>query len=413
MKNKNLSEFELGNTSNSYSSDASRLANRIILISLFFLAVSVYASSREIGWGVWQMLTGGADAYSDFFADRMEDTSDYFQEYQEYGVLAPGGVWIGFFFSLFTMPLALWMFQLLALGTTFLSISFLITNRPLYKPVIFVLFSFPFLFAYFRGNNDIWQFPMLALYLGLLQRKKFIAASICLGLISSVEPYNAVFAVLLFAFGIRFFTLYFCTLVLIVASLHFIGSRDLIRYFDLFQYTSAWYSETYIIGNNGLLANNSLWGFGKFFLFEVIDTRDQSTVASIYPFFAFLSLIGIIVAIAIAYFVKGNIKKTFESFALLGVSIVLFAPTSATYKLVILTLILTALIFKYWTRELNIVAILLTVTIIPKNWIWFRWPEWMLGCTLDTVLNPLILSSVYLLLVSRLIRGLRGKSSIQ
>ena len=413
MKNKNQPEFELGNTSNSCSSDANRLVNVIILISLFFFAVSAYASSRGIGWGVWQMLTGDTDAYSDFFGDRMEDTSDYFHMTPEYGVLAPGGIWIGYFFSFFTMPLAIWIFQLLALGTTFLSISFLITNRPLYKPVIFVLCSFPFLFAYFRGNNDIWQFPMLALYLGLLQREKFIAAAICVGFLSSVEPYNAVFAVLLFAFGIRFFTMYICTFILIIASLYFIGSRDLIRYFDLFQNTSAWYAENYIIGNDGLLANNSLWGFGKFFLFEVIDTRNQSTVANIYPFFAAFSLIGITVAIAISYLVRGNIKKTFESFALLGVSIVLFAPTSATYKLVILTLILTALIFKYWTRELNIVAILLTVTVIPKNWIWFRWPEWMLGCTLDTVLNPLILSSVYLLIISRLIRDLLGKSIIQ
>ena len=127
MKNKTQPEFELGNTSNSCSSDANRLVNVIILISLFFFAVSAYASSRGIGWGVWQMLTGDTDAYSDFFGDRMEDTSDYFHMTPEYGVLAPGGIWIGYFFSFFTMPLAIWIFQLLALGTTFLSISFLIT----------------------------------------------------------------------------------------------------------------------------------------------------------------------------------------------------------------------------------------------------------------------------------------------
>lgn len=413
MEHAKQPKFELGDTSDAGSSDANRLKNQIILISLFFLAVSVYASSRGIGWGVWQFLTGASDSYSDFFGDRMESTSDYYHMAPEYGVLAPGGVWIGYFFSFFTMPLALWLFQLLALGTTFLSISFLITNQPLYRPIIFVVCSFPFLFAYFRGNNDIWQFPMLALYLGLLQRKKFITAAVCLGFLSTVEPYNAVFSVLMFAFGIRFFILTVSTSIVVTTSLFFIGARDLIRYFDLFQTTSAWYSKVYIIGDNGLLANNSLWGFGKFFLFEVINSRNESIKASVYPFFAIMSLIGMTLAIAIVYFSRGKVEKTFESFALLGVSIVLFAPTSATYKLVILIVIMTALIFKYWTRELNIVAILLTVTVIPKSWIWFRWPEWMLGCTLDTVVNPLILSSVYILLVSRLIRDLRKKSVIK
>jgi hypothetical protein len=250
---------------------------------------------------------------------------------------------------------------------------------------------------------------MLAFFVALISKGRFTLAAVCIGLIASVEPYNAVFATLLLAFGCRYLFQAGATGFLVLISLQLIGSRDVLLYIKDFQYTSDWYTKDYILGNGGLLANNSLWGLGKFILFQIFNTRSQEIINNVYPLFAVLSLLGITLSILIVYLNRKK-NRLHESFSLLSVAIVLFAPTSATYKLVILMLVVVIMLVLNESRESSKWVILLTITVIPKNWIWFRWPDWQLGLTLDTVINPILLILVWYSLSRSLLSGVFKKS---
>ena len=394
---KSIEDQNYDSKSSNYSNNLS-FRSEVYIFGILFtsLALSIFFSSQKIGWPVWAFLTGNNDAFSDFAGDRFELPNTYFhmtgpdgKPSPVYGVLAPGGVLIGKLYSLFLIPQTLWVFQIVALTSCILTVI-TISGRRNYHFSILILFSaYPFWFAYFRGNNDIWLFPLLGLAYLQFSKKNYNLFTLFIVSAAAIEPYNILFLVALIPLKKYKYILYSSIYLFIyLLSMAFVGEKNLGRYISLFEYTGKWYNESYVINNSGLLANNSIWGLLKVvtFMFRPTNLTPESFIYHFYTIGTLLS-----VCVMTIYLARKKLQIEYF-FAITSLEILFFAPTSANYKLITFLLSFFIIIYKM-NIDLFANKIFLALSLallLPKEFIWFKFTNEPLGATLGTVVNPIL-----------------------
>jgi len=270
-------------------------------------------------------------------------------------------------------------------------------NRLIY--IVFILSSYPVLFALFRGNPTLiavlWTISgVLAFISGdaLTSRSSLIIGSF-------FHPVPALFSVLFLKDGVMSFLkvgLLICVFQLVFYSI--LGNPLLETMTDV-SLSLEKYKVDYIMGGKGDLYNNSL-----FFIIKIFFMDDISILNFALIFIPSFLLAVVILKAYAGYRIYGRNSALFM-FGLYFVPIylVISSPVSADYRLAYL---LVPVVLMLLTRSFGLPFFLLLAALVPKHFVFFssHWlnlhPEASLvypdlikttGITLNSVLTPTLL----------------------
>jgi len=275
--------------------------------------------------------------------------------------------------------------------------------------IIFItsLFSYSVLFMMNRGHiySAFTCLILIQILINSYLRKNFILNFFLVLLVFSSKPTALCFALYIFYYNISFYKKYiYFFLLLILAPIFYI----LFNEFNYFFLGNIWsfynnfdntfkmhsqqlYYNYYIIGNEGLSFNSSLWGPVKFFL---VTFTEFSLHIWLKITFVFSSLIFFL--FILLFFLK-KINITVFAYALVSYYI-LASPVSADYHLIVFFGPLLLLLKDYENssnKNLYIVLILTIAFIVSPQHYYFTekfLPE-------KTILNPLLIlcANLYIL----------------
>ena len=163
-----------------------------IFTSMLFGVWGGSDSFLKIGYQIWSYLTSGQGSFDDFYGDRFEQLGGY--NHWRDGTLPPVAIIIGKLFYFIPEESALVVFVLLNVFLATLLIVILSNKQETNELLTITFFSYPFLFALFRGNNDIYLLSfLLAIYL-LYKRGETVLSAILLGVLGALEPLMFLFS---------------------------------------------------------------------------------------------------------------------------------------------------------------------------------------------------------------------------
>lgn len=265
---------------------------------------------------------------------------------------------------------------------------------------IFVFLSYPILFAFDRGNIEIYGFVLMLLFIYFWETKpKLGVAFYALSLL--LKPFPIFFLPLflkkdkryLLKYLALFYVCFFLFLyAFIVSSLNEISIRELLNNKTVY---SA-YTETFVIGNLGLGYGHSFFGLLKVIGFSFGIDKISSLLLK--PYFYTVALIYVF----IAYFVYKNINF-YENTLVLSICMCLFPYVSADYKLLYLMLPLLALMHS--SQPLNVsrnncIVFGLLIAVKPFASISILNPTLIpLEVSYNVVLSPLLMLALLLMTV--------------
>lgn len=259
-------------------------------------------------------------------------------------------------------------------------------NQANLKDVFILAFlTYPVLFSIDRLNLEIIIFIATYFAVRFFKNRKFILSALCLSVAIAFKAIPAVF--LLLYINERKYKEVIISLV--VAVIFTVGPLYLfpggvIDNFNRFIPNAAIYKETYVIGYSGLAFGHSLWG-----LVKIISNRftapNDLIFSSLYNSYTVISLF--LMLLIVIYVLK--VEKVFwEKTGILVLSMLLFSPVSADYKLLHMYIPLFLFInSKEHTKFDLFYLVLFSLIFIPKNYFHQNASDVNLG----VVLNPLIL----------------------
>jgi hypothetical protein len=301
--------------------------------------------------------------------------------------------------------------------------------------VVFSAFTYPFLFAVDRANNEAVVFLLLYWFVHLVAQARYQASVLPLAMAIASKPFPAIFLVLLFVAKPRGEPLLatarrrgllkallelarrnqeIAWTLLASLGLNLVAAIILAKYFAYDPDTLAgWkrYSDLYVIGKDGLAFGHSLWGMLKMFLYyyyqhfgnyslEEIQSVIFARAARPFMYCMWSLFLGICVYI-------WRRERTFwKQVALLVFSMNLLPYVSGDYKLLHVFIPLFLFINRKRFERLDITyAVLFALLLIPKNYC-------RAGATnLGVVLNPAIMLVMTCLIIgSGLLRGKEAKA---
>jgi hypothetical protein len=385
-----------------------------IFTSMLFGVWGGSDSFLKIGYQIWSYLTSGEGSFDDFYGDRFEQLGGY--NHWRDGTLPPVAIIIGKLFYFIPEESALVVFVLLNVFLATLLIVILSNKQETNELLTITFFSYPFLFALFRGNNDIYLLSfLLAIYL-LYKRGETVLSAILLGVLGALEPLMFLFSPLYFVHSrqkIKFLIIYLITYALSWYSPAFHGERDISNYFRIARKHSGDYFDWMVIHDGGLLAGNSLFGLLKTIYYFIFfrDSVDNEFVAQTFQssfLFNFYFYIACILGLYLTYLIFRE-KDLKVQLVLLSCMIILLPYVSALYKFVLFLFNVLVILAdsRNSNRRLNYIALILILINIPKNYIWFTFPFNPTGVTLESLVNPILI--IYLIFYIHFTKGYRFK----
>jgi hypothetical protein len=265
--------------------------------------------------------------------------------------------------------------------------------------LIFIITSYPILFAFSRGNPTIigalWS---IAGVLAFVSGETFISkSSFFIG--SLFHPAPAIFSLLFLKNGLASFAKMIMLIFIAQLSLYTALGKPLLATMADIAMSLEKYKADYVIGGGGDLYNNSL-----FFIFKIafIDNMPVINFAlQLIPLFIFAVLF---IKTYAAYKSYGK-NSAFYIFGLylLPIALVISSPVSADYRLAYL---LIPVILMLLTRSFGLPLFLLLAALLPKHFIFFSsywlsmhpdatlvYPDLIktVGITINSFLTPPIL----------------------
>jgi hypothetical protein len=265
--------------------------------------------------------------------------------------------------------------------------------------IVFIISSYPFLFAFFRGNAALiaalWSILGVLTFLSggaFISRSSFIIGSL-------FHPVPAFFSVLFLKDGVMSFLKMALLIGLFQLSLYALLGKPLLEIMTNTILSLEKYKADYIIGGGGDLYNNSL-----FFLVKIAFVDNLSVLNFALKFIP-LFLLTIVVLKAYAGYRTYGKNSALLMFGLyfLPISLVISSPVSADYRLAYL---LIPVVLMLLTRSFGLPFFLLLAALVPKHFIFFssHWlsmhPDAILvypdlittvGITLNSFLTPPLL----------------------
>lgn len=369
-----------------------------IFISMLF---GVWGGSDfflKIGYQVWSHLTSEQGSFDDFYGDRFEQLGGY--NHWRDGTLPPVAIIIGKLFYFIPDRSALAVFVLLNTFLISILIVILSNKQKTNELLTLTLFSYPFLFALFRGNNDIYLLSFLLAIFLLYRQGQTILSAILLGILGALEPLMFLFFPLYFihsAKKIKFFVIFVITYALSWYSPAFHGERNISNYFKIASNHSKDYFDWMVIHDGGLLFGNSLFGLLKsiyYFTFfrDSVDTEFVSIAFQSSLIFNFYFYLACSLGLYLTYLIFR--EKDFKvQLVLLSCMIILLPYVSALYKFVLFLFNILVILSdsKNNSKRLSHIVLILILINIPKNYIWFTFPFNPVGVTLESLVNPILI----------------------
>lgn len=362
-----------------------------ILVGGFF--VSLIMAWWRVGFQIWRWTLVDLRIFDDFYGVRDENPSDYYLQDPYYGANPPGTMILGRLYALVPARASIVIFASFYLLTSSLIVMF-VTNRK--SSLLFMMFSYPFWFGVFRGNDDMYLFPLTLLLLWTFARGKLLVFGVIVGLMATIEPYFILFAFpLILKRPIAWKMIVPPVLVLTIgwASMALIGSRDLSLYWSLARSSPETYLENMAFGDGGMLFGNSLFGLLKFlasrwFDFESDPAARLFAMQLHVPYVLFAGFTGVVVLTRLFY----RRNSLSSVFSILAILLILLPHVAATYKLVLLSAILIYQLFDE-DSKLSYVkwrVICLAAILIPKPFPSFRMVS-NEETFLDSIANPILM----------------------
>ncbi len=252
--------------------------------------------------------------------------------------------------------------------------------------VLILIFTYPFLFSFWRGNNEILSSTLLLLSILELfygdKKKSYLYFLTCCFIKPSFILLGILFIVHINRKLILYSILFFVFIILLILGFE---SLDKNIYHSSSCYAN--YVKDYIIGDGGTLMNNSLYGFIKFNLYNFYQYDEVLKISHSLYSYLFKYWIFIYAAFAIFFIYKLNyISAIYNIFC----AYILLTPIAADYRMAILSIPLVLMFFN--NHQLWKWLIFLTLVIIlPKHFYWFHLGDHNVNVTLNSFLNPLII----------------------
>ncbi len=274
--------------------------------------------------------------------------------------------------------------------------------------VLLITMSYPFIFAFFRGNfilpAVLWAIlSLLTFFLNKgsedqIQNDNYLPA-FALVFASLLHPATSILSLVFVSDNFKKFLKIILSILLL--NLFFYSLLDKSLSSTLLNQIESLklYKTTYVFGGAGDLYNNSL-----FLLFKIIFFGNDTFLTfflSLIPFFMGVTIFLRMISINRHY---GSQNTTFLfGIYFLPVAIIILSPVSADYKLLFLYL---PIIFMFIKKYYEIPFFLFLFSIMPKHFIFFSsywlsghpdaimvYPDLIktLGITLNSIINPIIL----------------------
>jgi hypothetical protein len=257
--------------------------------------------------------------------------------------------------------------------------------------VILTFVTYPFLFAFDRGNIEVFLTLLLAASVWALQTDRPELAAVAIGAAAAMKGYPLIFAALFVVRG-RWRPL----AITAVTTAGLTLAAALAYHFDLSQYRQNLhsYNHFYVTGDLGLGWGCSLWGVVKLLAVDALGGGSRA-VHDLLPVYTALSAV---LAVGVVLALWRLRLRFWEQIALLTLAIELLPTVSADYKLLHLVVPLV-LFLRYGARDrwrwwylVGFAALM-----VPKAYVLLRPSQ---GVNLGVLLNPLIMLAMGLAIVA-------------
>jgi hypothetical protein len=347
------------------------------------------------GYQTWSFLTSNFGSFDDFYGDRFEKLGDYYH-WREY-TQAPITNIIGKFFYFIPERSSIVVFTLInVLVIIFILNTIKIKNTNM--NIFLVIVSYPFMFALFRGNNDIYLLSWLLIILFFHLNQRYLIVGFLTGLMIGLEPITVLFVlVLIINYRFKQMSMYFMGAGIALILPLFYGEKNLSKYYEIAKsFTSDYYFPNMVLNNGGLLFNNSLFGLIKYIFFQLrinegLTMTEISENVSNYlinPYYILSIIIGITFVVFLIL-----LSSNLDRITVLVSMMILLPYVAAAYKLVMMTFLLFCYLnFSDLKARKNLATIMfLSLIVIPKNYIWIQFSFDPTGMTIESILNPILI----------------------
>jgi hypothetical protein len=356
------------------------------------------------GYQTWSFLTSNFGSFDDFYGDRFEKLGDYYH-WREY-TQAPITNIIGKFFYFIPERSSIVVFTLInVLVIIFILNTIKIKNTNM--NIFLVIVSYPFMFALFRGNNDIYLLSWLLIILFFHLNQRYLIVGFLTGLMIGLEPITVLFVlVLIINYRFKQISMYFMGAGIALTLPLFYGEKNLSKYYEIAKsFTGDYYFPNMVLNNGGLLFNNSLFGFIKYIFFQLrinegLTMTEISENVSNYlinPYYILSIILGITFVVFLIL-----LSSNLDRITVLVSMMILLPYVAAAYKLVMMTFLLFCYLnFSDLKARKNLATIMfLSLIVIPKNYIWIQFSFDPTGMTIESILNPILIFFMVISIIS-------------
>ena len=353
-------------------------------------------------YSFWHLMTARADIFNDFYAnfhvanDIPRDGMNMRVPWQIILFRAAGTssipVYFVFFCFLTTLAISIGLSKFEAL------------DQKNYWPI----FSYPLLFAFFRGNYEFLSFGCLfvaaAFYTASIRDMKISFFAYILAVF--FKPTALVFIVLyvkpFFKHNelVKNFLVVGCLALVVVLGL-FVGLGNVGENTIHILNMPASYENDYAIGDGGTLFNNSIWGFYKGMLLQSYPDYDVLLSEARQSLPGFKRLLFCIPFLTLLVLMTSDLSSIHKWFLVCCASI-MYTPVAADYRLCIFIIPLFLLVNKTaQNRTINdiVLTFLCIFIVLPKHFIHFLFGEAGISMTIQSFINPVLIVVGYLLVL--------------
>lgn len=251
--------------------------------------------------------------------------------------------------------------------------------------VVMTVVTYPFLFAFDRGNIEILVTILLAGFVWCLQTDRYAWAAAAIGAAGAMKGYPLLFAMLFVVRG-QWRALAIAAATAVVLT--FLGSVfydfDLLHTIELLRERLEFYNDQYVIEDRGLAWGASLFGAVKLLAIDVLG-GDEHTIRDLLPVYTVVSALA---AAGVFYALWRLPLRFWEQITLLTLVFVALPAVSGDYKL--LHLVVPMVVFlregsqdpwRWWY------LLAFGLLMIPKAYVLLRED----GTSLGVVVNPLVM----------------------
>lgn len=208
--------------------------------------------------------------------------------------------------------------------------SLKISNQNLVLVIIFIIFSHPFLFAFFRGNLDILVGILLLNILNYPNKNSFMPG-LLIGIAGAIKIVPMAFCIYLFATK-NYKSMFACFITFIFLTLLSLNFYDLTLKAFLIDFSTEYadYKSKYIIGSWAMSFFSDPWLLSRGF-FAYLD-HSEILIESYYVIYNFIQILWMSFLTIFVFVFRENISKLFI-LLLIGMMMIGFPAPSNDYKI--------------------------------------------------------------------------------